>query len=230
MTTARIESIFVGRPQSFDSEGVLKPWTSAIYKRRTTEPVRVCLTNIDGDQQADLVHHGGPDKAVLAYPVSHYEYWQTRYPDSKLQAGSFGENLSVTGLDESQCCIGDIFQVADCVLQISQPRQPCWKLSRRWNLSDLATEVQKTRRTGWYLRVLQEGQIAQGAEFVLLERPYPSLKVNWANEVMFAKPRNQENDRTLASCPLLSESWRQNLSSRSIDSNDGSEQPRLNGG
>lgn len=225
--TIRIESVFVGRPQNFSSEDASKFWTSAIVKHQVAGPVRVEKTNLDGDEQADLVHHGGADKAVLAYPVSHYEYWRETHPDMDWSAGAFGENLSISHVTEINCCIGDVFVVSNCVLQISQPRQPCWKLVRRWNVADLAVQVQKTRRTGWYLRVLQSGMITAGDSMDLIERPHPELTVEWSNQVMFAKPRIRADDLLLASCPLLSESWRSNLLSRSSEPND--ERNRLEG-
>jgi MOSC domain-containing protein YiiM len=90
--------------------------------------------NLDGDGQADLVHHGGVDKAVLCYPHEHYEFWASEYSEVEWRAGCFGENLTLAGLCEADVCIGDVFQLGDALLQVSQPRQPCWKLSRRWGI------------------------------------------------------------------------------------------------
>ncbi len=194
-TAGRILSIHTGRVQTLggdsdDSES----WTSAIRKATVSGSVQVQQTGIVGDQQADLVHHGGPDKAILAYAAQHYDNWNTEFPDKVFKAGGFGENLTVADLNESQCCIGDTFRVGECVLEISQPRQPCWKLSRRWDLPRLAVLVQQNGRTGWYLRVIETGQIEAGMTLELIARRFPELTVQWANGVMYAKPRRPADD------------------------------------
>jgi MOSC domain-containing protein YiiM len=214
----RIESVFVGRPQSFPSEGDSTPWTSAIVKQRVDGPVYVRTTNIDGDQQADLVHHGGLDKAICAYALQNYACWIPEFPSIDWQAGCFGENLTLSGVNESDVCIGDILKVGSCVLQVSQPRQPCWKLSRHWKLPKLAVRVQQTRRTGWYFRVLNEGLLESGQVMKVIDRTCPRWTIAAANDVMFAKPRNSENDQKLAACPLLSSSWRETLRTRARSS------------
>ncbi|MBL8854994.1 MAG: MOSC domain-containing protein [Planctomycetaceae bacterium] len=210
-----IESIQVGRSQCFDpASDSGKPWQSAIIKVVVTGPVSVVENGLIGDEQSDLVHHGGPDKAVLAYGVSHYAYWQSRYPEHGFSAGGFGENLTVSGFDESTCCIGDVWQVGSCLLEISQPRQPCWKLSRRWSIDRLAQEVQDQRRTGWYLRVLQSGRLQAGEEIQLVERRNPKYTIEYALGVMYANPRAKQRDWELGHVPQLSISWRTNLLSR----------------
>ncbi len=218
--TAVVSSIQVGLPRQFSSNGPAEGaddglWTSGIVKQTVDGPVMVRTTNIDGDGQADLTHHGGVDKAVLAYASEHFSFWRSEFPNVMWENGSFGENLSLSGLVEADVCIGDVFTLGDCVLQVSQPRQPCWKLSRRWNLPKLAVRVQQTRRSGWYLRVLNEGTIEAGQTMELVERPFPHWTIQVANEIMFAKPRDAHHEQALASCPLLSASWRETLSKRS---------------
>ena len=213
MTDGQILSIQVGKIQTFDGDGA-DSWSSAIRKSRVSEAVHVGLTSIAGDEQADLVNHGGPDKAVLAYASKHYEAWNAEFPGMNFEAGGFGENLTVADIDESTCCIGDTFRIGDCLLEISQPRQPCWKLSGRWKMPKLAVLVQQNGRTGWYFRVLKESVIEAGMTIELVDRPFPEFTVTWANSVMYAKPRRQTDDRRLAECPALSESWRRNLEQR----------------
>ena len=215
MILGQIESIQVGRPRCFDGEGdSAKPWTSAIRKQPVVGKVNVNATNIDGDEQADRKHHGGPDKAVFAYAAKHYRDWQREFPEIPFVAGSFGENLTIANCSEDNCCIGDIVQIGDCHLQLSQPRQPCWKLSRRWKLPKLAVLVQQSGRTGWYYRVLREGTIEAGLSIELVERPYPEFTVAWAISVMYAKPRSSEDDRRLSECAALSASWKRTLHNR----------------
>jgi MOSC domain-containing protein YiiM len=223
-TAGRILSIQTGRVQALggdndDSES----WTSAIRKATVSGSVQVQQTGILGDEQADPVHHGGPDKAILAYAAQHYDQWNTEFPDKHFEAGGFGENLTVAALDESQCCIGDTFRVGKCVLEISQPRQPCWKLSRRWDLPRLAVLVQQNGRTGWYLRVIETGQIEAGMTLELIARPFPELTVQWANNVMYAKPRRPADDQRLSQCPALSETWRTDLEKRLRSTTTGGE-------
>ncbi|TWU03627.1 MOSC domain-containing protein [Neorhodopirellula pilleata] len=218
-SSPHVVSIQVGRPRQFDSTedadvGTGKPWESAIIKRPVSGPVSVFTENIDGDHQADLVHHGGPDKAVCAYASERFGFWSQTYPEIDWRPGCFGENLTLSGLVEPDVCIGDTFKVGDCVLQISQPRQPCWKLSRRWYLPKLAVLVQQTRFTGWYFRVLQSGIIEAGNVMRLTDRQYPQWSITAANDVMFAKPRDPARDRALADCPALSQSWRESLTQR----------------
>lgn len=213
---ARILSIHTGRVQTLggDSDDAGESWTSAIRKAKVSGAVQAQQTGIVSDEQADLVHHGGPDKAILAYAAKHYDQWKAEFPEKNFEAGGFGENLTVTNLDESQCCIGDRFRVGDCVLEISQPRQPCWKLSRRWDLPRLAVLVQQNGRTGWYLRVIKPGQIEAGMTLELIARPFPEFSVQWANTVMYAKPRRPADDQRLSRCPALSSAWRIDLEKR----------------
>ncbi len=230
MILGRIESIQVGRPRHFDGDGdPAKSWTSAIYKQTVLGKVNVGMTNLDGDQQADLAHHGGPDKAVLAYSATHYDDWTREFPDIPFRAGGFGENLTISDCTEVDCCIGDVMQIGSCLVQVSQPRQPCWKLSRRWRLPKLAVLVQQTGRTGWYYRVLREGSVESGLAVELIERPFPELNIAWASAVMYAKPRSRQDDLHLASCEALSDSWKKTLTRRAIDSAQHSDSKRLYG-
>ena len=216
-------AVHVGRPRVFRADTLSehqkssqpdRPWTSGIIKELVDGPVMVRQTNLEGDEQADLVNHGGVDKAVLAYPLDNYSFWKTEFPSVDWRAGSFGENLALAGVEEDEVCIGDVHQCGDCILQVSQPRQPCWKLSKRWKLPKLAVRVQQTRRTGWYYRVLREGTIEAGQTISLEERSFPTWTVSAANEVMYGKAADPVALRELASCPLLSQSWRETLARR----------------
>ena len=127
--------------------------------------MQVTPTGIEGDGQADLVNHGGVDKAICVYPLAHYPHWQEMI-GRELSPAAFGENFTVDGLTEADVCIGDTWRVGEDVLvQVSQPRQPCWKLARRWQRKTLALEVQESGKTGWYFRVLEEGTVQAGMPF-----------------------------------------------------------------
>ena len=183
-----IEQILIGTPQTFGEKEALHPmdreWKSGIVKHSVEGKVWVGKTNLQGDGQADLKHHGGPEKAIFVYPVTHYAYWQKalKYPDFTI--GAFGENFAVRNQTESDICIGDIFQIGGVKVQVSQPRQPCWKPARRWKVKDLGLQLQQQGMTGWYLRVLKEGEIQAGDALQLIERPFPQWTVATCNGVM----------------------------------------------
>ena len=209
-------SIQLGKPRTYrDADG--KEWSSSIAKERVDGRVRVFSDRLEGDQQADTKHHGGKDKAILVYAERHYCSWATEFREfsnAEYLHGAFGENLTVSQLDEESACIGDVMRIGTALLQVSQPRQPCWKLSRRWNIPKLAAAVQKAVRTGWYLRVLQQGTIEAGDSISLLERPHAEWSIAAAHRVMYAKPRDAANDLRLAECQSLSESWKLQLRNR----------------
>lgn len=169
--------------------------TSAIAKRPVAQPVAIGPLGLAGDAQADLRVHGGPDKAVHVYAWAHYAQWQqelevaTGLPQPLLQApGAFGENLAVTCVDEAGVCIGDHWRAGTAVLQVTQGRQPCWKLNLRFGVPDMATRVQKSLRAGWYCRTLQGGVVQAGDALELLERPHPG----WTVQRLLALIRDRE--------------------------------------
>ena len=165
MTLIIIQQV-VGLPVTYDAD-TKKPWTSGIAKTPTLKPLQLGLTNLEGDGKADLRHHGGADKAVLAYPAAHYPAWHSTID---LPLGRFGENWTIAGANESDMCLGDIMDVGSARVQVSQPRQPCWKLSRRWNMPDLARIAQQKGWLGWYFRVLSVGTVQVGDAMRLVER------------------------------------------------------------
>ena len=176
--TATLYSVQVGMPRSYGSEDAFdphdKPWMTGFFKTPVEGPVFVGSTNLVGDGQADLKNHGGVDKAVLAYSADHYPKWrdELRLPD--MPCGAFGENLTIAGLSEQSVCIGDLFRLGEVLFEVSQPRQPCWKLARRWRMHELTGLVVNNGRSGWYLRVLSEGSVEAGMPVTLIERPNPS--------------------------------------------------------
>ncbi len=217
--TGLIRSIQVGVPEEGSAEGFddRRPhhWTTGIFKRPVRGPIRLRQLNLEGDRQADLVHHGGIDKAVCVYPSEHWLHWSGILPQRPLVGGEFGENFTLEGLTEAAVCIGDIFSAGSAVIQISQPRQPCWKLARRWQIKDLAVQVERTGFTGWYFRVLQEGLVDSNIPLQLIDRSYPEWTVTRANQIMHHERNNVIAAERLSLCPLLSASWQQTLRQRS---------------
>lgn len=169
MTTFTILELRTGRAEPYGPKGEL----SAINKQPTDRSLLATADGLEDDEQGDRRHHGGLDKALHAYAVVHYETWARELPDAadRFAPGAFGENLVVDGVTEHDLCLGDHFQIGSALVELSQSRQPCWKLNLRFNLSDMARQVQATGRTGWYFRVLKPGVIAAGANAHLIARP-----------------------------------------------------------
>lgn len=218
MSAAIIRSLQVGLPRNIEnrnfSEHSPLSWSTGFYKEPCSGPIWLGHVNLAGDGQADLENHGGPEKAVNVYPLEHYPYWGSLYNQQTFQSGSFGENFTVEGLLEEEACIGDIFEIGETLVQISQPRQPCWKLARYWGIRDLALKVQETGRTGWYFRVLKEGLVSTGDRLVLIDRHYPEWTVSTANKIMHHEPENREAAQALGNCRDLSTRWREKLNRR----------------
>jgi MOSC domain-containing protein YiiM len=189
-----------GRAAAVDPMG--RPWTTAFFKEPVAGPVWLGRTNLAGDRQADLKHHGGPDRAVMCYAAAHYTVWRSEL-GRELPHGGFGENFTVDGLDESAVCIGDVYAIGEARVQVSQPRIPCWKIARRWGVRDLSARVQRTGRTGWYLRVLDEGRVAPGDGVTLLERPHPEWTVARANAAIYTRPRDVDEILALTAVSAL---------------------------
>ncbi len=208
-------SVQVGLPRWHGTPGSAdpldRPWASGFFKEPVPGPVRVTYRNLDGDGQADLVNHGGRDKAVLAYSADHYPHWRTELGLPDMPFGGFGENLTLAGVAEADVCIGDVWRIGPVVLAVSQPRQPCWKLARRWHLKNLPARVVETGRSGWYFRVLTEGVIEAGLAAELVARPNPAWTVARANGVLYAQPPDPAESAALAAVPELSASWRETL-------------------
>lgn len=204
-----------------------REWESAIFKTVEEGAVRLTRTGFVGDDVADKKNHGGPEKAVFAYPVSHYESWQ-RELDAEIEIGGNGENFAVMHMDESTVCIGDTYKVGSATIQVSQPRRPCWKPARRHNVLDLALRIQKTGRTGWYFRVIEEGQVASGDVFQLISRPHPDWSIEACNEVMYNQQDNIGLNESLASLELLAENWKTTIRKR-LSGDEGNSENRVFG-
>jgi MOSC domain-containing protein YiiM len=217
-SSASLYSIQIGEPKSYGSEDSVDPhdkaWATGFFKTVITNPVFVGPTNIAGDGQADLKNHGGIDKAVLAYSAEHYSRWRTELGMSDMVCGAFGENLTIAGLSESSVCIGDIFRLGSATFEVSQPRQPCWKLARRWRMHELTGLVVQNGRSGWYLRVLEEGWIEPQVPVVLIERPNPAWTIARANEILHHRKTDLALTLALADVPRLADSWVEELRER----------------
>ena len=170
---SRIDAVFVGTLRPLPPEGQ----QTGMFKMPVAGPVVAEREGLAGDMQADLRVHGGPEKAVHYYPAEHYAALAARVPAlaGVLIPGVLGENLSGRGLTEDSVCIGDVFAIGTCRLQVSQPRQPCWKISHRLGHEPMSRVIADAGLTGWYFRVLEAGEIAAGDGIECVERPAPGL-------------------------------------------------------
>ncbi|WP_246578461.1 MOSC domain-containing protein [Cohnella xylanilytica] len=185
---------------------------SGIGKEPADRPLLLGPTGLEGDEQADLVNHGGPDKAVCVYSYLHYSHWEAVL-GRKLPMGAFGENFTLDGISEDMVHVGDVFRVGGATVQISQPRVPCWKLAMRWGLDELPALVTQTGATGFYFRVLEPGEVAAG-EIELVRRHPAGLSVKEANRIMHRDKKDTEGIRRLLAVEALADSWRDTLTKR----------------
>ena len=211
----KLLSIQVAIPTEFGTDGAQDPmdqrWLTSFYKQPVTGPIRVLADSIEGNEQSDLRFHGGPDKAILAYSADHYPLWREELQLPEMGGGGFGENLTIAGQAESTVCLGDRYAIHNVILEVSQPRQPCWKLARRWRVTDLPQRVIRTSRSGWYLRVIQPGIIEAGQEVELISRPHPTWPLTRVNQVFYTKGGPIAERQELAELPQLADAWREEL-------------------
>jgi len=211
MPDARVISVNVGQPREvgFRDGTVL----TGIFKTPVTGRVTVHKLNLAGDRQADLTVHGGPDKAVYCYPVEHYPYWAAELPGTELPYGMFGENLTTGGLDEASVYIGDQFRIGSAVLQVTQPRTPCYKLGIKFGRSDLIEKFWFSGRSGFYFSVITEGEV--GAGDVTKRVATGPGRVSTAEVLQLAggvEPDRAQLERVLHS--PLPDSWKRNFTAR----------------
>ncbi|SMO91787.1 MOSC domain-containing protein [Paracoccus laeviglucosivorans] len=183
---------------------------SGIDKRPVTDALDLGPEGFAGDEQADRRVHGGPEKAVHHYPFDHYAAWRADLGTQPLlQApGAFGENISTIGMTEANVAVGDIFRLGSALVQVSQGRQPCWKLTQRFGVPKLARMVQDTGRTGWYYRVLQAGRVAPGDRLELIDRLAPEWTLQRLWRALYVDRLNLGELQGIATLDVLAEGWR----------------------
>ncbi|MES5815219.1 MOSC domain-containing protein [Pseudoxanthomonas sp. Soil82] len=208
MTTrpsATIDAVLTGRAVDYTRPGS----RSAIDKRAVEGPVRIGPEGLSGDEQGDRRVHGGPDKAIHHYPRDHYASWRGEVGAHALlqAAGAFGENISTSGIIEADVCLGDRLRLGSALVEVSQARQPCWKLSDRFGIADMARRVQDTGRSGWYYRVLETGAVQAGDTLVLVDRPHPDWPLPRLSELLYRLTLDREELLGALALPLVP-SWR----------------------
>ena len=202
----RIISVNVGLPKLVERNG--EPVSTGIFKQPLAGRVMLKTLNLDGDRQADLSVHGGPSKAVYVYPSEHYEYWKQELPEMDLPWGMFGENFTTEGLNEAGLNIGDQFRVGSAVVMVTEPRMPCYKLGIRFGRTDIIRKFLVSERSGFYLAVLQEGDVGAGDQFELIEKNEPSIRVSDVTRLYTCDKQNTELLGRAIKIDALPEGWR----------------------
>ncbi len=208
----RVTSLNIGKVQVL-GEGSER-WTTATYRHPVAGPVPLGPLGFEGDEHADTAVHGGPDKAVLVCADAHYPLWQAELQNPDFGPGALGENLTITQIDESSACLGDKFRLGTATVEISQPRQPCWKQARRWGIPDFVLTLTQRARNGWYLRVLESGEVERGSELSLLDRPHPEWTIARAAEIYHFRKDDRQANESLLSIPTLAEAWKSKIRAR----------------
>jgi MOSC domain-containing protein YiiM len=201
----KLLSISVGLPREIEWKG--KIVRTSIFKAPVSGRTRVAKLNVEGDQQSDLTVHGGIDKAVYVYPSEHYPFWHGELPDMELPWGVFGENFTTEGLLENTR-VGDRFQIGSAEFVVTQPRMPCYKLGIRFNRPDMVKRFLESGRTGFYLAVLKEGEVAAGDSIELLEQDHHNITIADVVNLYRRDATNQDLLRRVSELPSLPESWR----------------------
>ncbi|EHH0749509.1 TPA: MOSC domain-containing protein [Vibrio vulnificus] len=198
-----VNSVLAGKTVAF-AHGT----KSAINKQVISQRLHATELGFTDDEQGDPRFHGGIQKALHIYPSEHYPVWQQELGNKAIfqSAGAFGENLSSSGVTEAFICLKDKIRIGTTLLEVSQGRMPCWKLNVRFEQNDMARRLQDTLRTGWYFRVLEEGDIGAGDEIILCERPYPDWSLTRIMGAVFTGCLDKTELSQLAKLPLV-ESW-----------------------
>ncbi|HDR7933166.1 TPA: MOSC domain-containing protein, partial [Bacillus pacificus] len=204
-------SLNIGLPKEVTYGG--KVIHTGINKKQVKEPVYLSFVKFNGDGQADLVHHGGVDKAVCVYTGDHYPYWEKEL-NQNLVYGAFGENITVSGMREEDVCIGDTFELGQAIVQVTQPRQPCFKLAKKYNIPKLPLYFQETGYTGFYFRVLKEGWVSSVDTLKRLQSDPKGVSIAFANCIMHKEKQNIEGVKRILEVNALSSSWRKSFEKR----------------
>ena len=203
----QVISVNVGQPKEVVWKG--RKVMTGIFKEPVEGRVAVGRLNIEGDRQADLTVHGGPEQAIYAYPAEYYHFWREQFPEIELPWGMFGENLTVEGLLDETVHIGDRFQVGTAHVVVTQPRLPCYKLGLKFGRDDILKRFLQSGLTGFYFAVLKEGEVAAGDRITLLHRDEHQVKVVDITRLYREDKHNSDLLRKVVAVEVLPERWRE---------------------
>ena len=183
---------------------------SGFVKTARSGAVAVTALGLEGDQQADLRVHGGPEKAVYAYAASRYPVWASEFPvlEDHFTGGAMGENLTIAGMDESDICVGDVHAIGSALLQVCQPRQPCFKFALRHGNKQLPKAMVRLGFSGWYYRVVETGHLKAGDALILHARPNPDFRFARLTAIVYHGHATREELHRMANMPELASQWR----------------------
>jgi MOSC domain-containing protein YiiM len=210
--SVKILSLNAARPKLVVYQG--NTISTGIFKQPVSGPVRLRTLNLDGDRQADLSVHGGPNKAVYGYPSEHYAFWREELRGIDLPWGMFGENFTTTGLAEDDLHVGDRFQIGSAIVVVRQPRTPCYKLAAKFRRDDILERFLLNGRSGFYFSVEQEGSVEAGDAFELLERNHDGITISEVNRLIAHDRYNPGLLNKAVATPALPEHWRDLFSER----------------
>ena len=211
----KLVSLNVSRPRLAVYKGTTI--NTGIFKEPITGPVQLSVLNLEGDRQADLSVHGGPYKAVYAYPSEHYAYWQKELPGVDLPWGMFGENFTTSGLSEDEIHVGDRLQIGSATVMVRQPRVPCYKLAAKFQRDDILERFLRSGRSGFYFSVEQEGPVASGDSFQLISQDRHGITIAEMNRLFVSEKYNRELLQKALDTAPLPEEWHEYFSRR-VDS------------
>ena len=203
----KLVAISVGTPREVQWRG--RSVQTSIFKTPVSRRVHVTSGNIEGDKQSDLSVHGGPEKAVYAYPAEHYDFWRRELPNAELPWGAFGENFTTEGLLEDEVWIGDRYRVGTVELVVTQPRMPCYKLAIRFERLDMVKRFLQSRRSGFYLAVEREGEVGAGDAIERFGRDERRLTVAEVVALYAKDSMNQPLLERASDHPSLPVAWRE---------------------
>jgi len=208
----KLVSLNMARPRLIVYQG--QTINTGIFKEPVAGPVQLRTLNLDGDRQADLTVHGGPNKAVYGYPSEHYSFWRQELPGMNLPWGMFGENFTTTGLVEDELHVGDRFQIGSSIVTVRQPRIPCYKLAAKFQRDDILERFLLSGRSGFYFSVEQEGSVAVDDDFQLLQRNAGGITIAEMNLLFVREKYNKALLRKAIRTAAMPENWREYLSER----------------
>ena len=209
---ASVISVNVGQPREVVWKGATV--TTAIFKEPVDGPVLLRRHNLDGDRQADLSVHGGPTKAAYVYPAGHYDYWREALRNPDLAWGSFGENLTIDGVAEDAVHVGDEFRLGEARVVVTEPRMPCFKLGIRFGDPGMVKQFLASRRTGFYLGVLEEGQVRTGDGFERIVQHPAAFRLTDVTELYASKSPDRELLERAVALDALDTGWRTHFAHR----------------
>ena len=202
----KILSVNVSLPKEIDFEG--QEVITGIFKEPIEGRIMLRTLNLDGDKQADLTVHGGPDKAVYEYPIEHYEFWRKVYPDIEMPNGMFGENFTTEGLMEAQVNVGDVFRIGSSKVIATQPRMPCYKLGVKFGRMDVLKKFLASGRSGVYFKVLEEGEVGTGDPIIQIKKDTNRVGISDIVKLYSSDRENTKMMRRAIKVEALPEGWK----------------------